>query len=428
MGADYIEAKTEKGKMCSFDLEIDISGMDHYNTLYAITNPCGKGYLSVKYFPVKTRSILLINDLHHSSNTYSAVTHSDNNNAVEQINSHSNKTNSFIEIDSKKYGDMFKRASFNYETNCLTLQDDISNTVIKEIKFENNTFAMNISKSQSGYAVQVLNADKPVEVVADDVVKSYDFPDNIMHRYLYIYDSSLNLTKEIPLDNAIPKDAFDLRSSIDISDDGSKALIAYGESLYICNLASGKIDKLFDKTNNHVDFKRAQFTDDGKYIVFIGNSTEFDEKSSVYGLIDIAEKKMSMHEAKEFHASNIMLSGKYACFCDLEFLLDYKNGKIPILNIETDESSIIQLDGTESTFAKVTEDGKYLITRKKIDGDIRVRLYDIKTQKVVKEKLFDYNESIYEILDVIYSGDSSLYYLVCMFEDKLAFYPFDCEV
>lgn len=109
-------------------------------------------------------------------------------------------------------------------------------------------------------------------------------------------------------------------------------------------------------------------------------------------------------------------------------MLDYKNGKIPILNIETDESSIIQLDGTESTFAKVTEDGKYLITRKKIDGDIRVRLYDIKTQKVVKEKLFDYNESIYEILDVIYSGDSSLYYLVCMFEDKLAFYPFDCEV
>ena len=62
MGADYLETKTEKGMMCSADLEIDIAGMNRRSTLYAVTNPTGKDYLSVKLFPVKTKSVLLMND------------------------------------------------------------------------------------------------------------------------------------------------------------------------------------------------------------------------------------------------------------------------------------------------------------------------------------------------------------------------------
>jgi len=48
--------------MCTFDLELDISDYERLNTIYAISNPSGKGYFADIYFPIKTNSILLVND------------------------------------------------------------------------------------------------------------------------------------------------------------------------------------------------------------------------------------------------------------------------------------------------------------------------------------------------------------------------------
>lgn len=62
MGSDYIETETPKGKMCTVKLEIDVSKYSKLNTLYAITTPAGKDYMAVSYFPIKTRSFLIVND------------------------------------------------------------------------------------------------------------------------------------------------------------------------------------------------------------------------------------------------------------------------------------------------------------------------------------------------------------------------------
>lgn len=62
MGSDYIETENKKGKMCTVKLEIDVSKYSKLNTLYAITTPSGKDYMSVSYFPIKTRSFLIVND------------------------------------------------------------------------------------------------------------------------------------------------------------------------------------------------------------------------------------------------------------------------------------------------------------------------------------------------------------------------------
>jgi len=37
MNSDYLAAKIEKGKMCTFDLELDISDYERLNTIYAIS-------------------------------------------------------------------------------------------------------------------------------------------------------------------------------------------------------------------------------------------------------------------------------------------------------------------------------------------------------------------------------------------------------
>lgn len=62
MGADYIETKTKKGKMTTVEFELDTSNYNELNTIYSITVPSGKDYLAVEYFPIKTKSALLVNN------------------------------------------------------------------------------------------------------------------------------------------------------------------------------------------------------------------------------------------------------------------------------------------------------------------------------------------------------------------------------
>ena len=61
MGSDYIDTATKKGKMCMVELELDTDSYEKLNTIYAISVPAGKGYLSKNNTPIKTKSILLVN-------------------------------------------------------------------------------------------------------------------------------------------------------------------------------------------------------------------------------------------------------------------------------------------------------------------------------------------------------------------------------
>jgi hypothetical protein len=62
MDSDYIETTTKKGKMCTLELGLDTGGYAKLNTVYAISVPAGKDYLSEKNMPIKTESILLVNE------------------------------------------------------------------------------------------------------------------------------------------------------------------------------------------------------------------------------------------------------------------------------------------------------------------------------------------------------------------------------
>lgn len=432
MGANYLETKTEKGMMCSFDLELDTAGMDPLSTLYSITNPIGKDYLSVGLFPIKTRSILLINDK-EGQNASPPLDSSVNKVYTDtQTRVSAGELAKNAETDTKLVKDLFMRVSFDYETNSLLLHDDLVNTVLKEIKFEKNSFTMTISKFRKGYAVLVLKADEPVEVIMDDNRKSVNFPDTILHRYLCVYDTSLNLVKKIALDSVIPKDAFDLASSMVASEDGSKIMMEYSQQLYLYDALSGGVTRFLDETNNDILFDQVLFTEDNEHIVFIGSSVKVEERACVYGLIDMNTKEITTHVEKKFKATHIEYSGNYASICDNlnpDGFGGQPNGRVPILNLKTAESFVMQVDTTESASTKITNDGKGLFAQKITDDGIRIRLYDVETQKVIKEKLFSFEDGdgIRRISRIIYSGKGTVYYLVCITEEDLYLYPFDSE-
>ena len=432
MGANYLETKTEKGMMCSFELELDTAGMDPLSTLYSITNPIGKDYLSVGLFPIKTRSILLNNDKEEQKASPPSDRPVNKAYTDTQTRVSADEIAKNAVTDTKSVKDLFMRVSFDYETNSLLLHDDLANTVLKEIKFEKNSFTMTISKFSKGYAVLVLKADKPVEVIRFGQGSSVSFPNTILHRYLCVYDTSLKLVKEIALDSVIPKDAFDFPSRITASEDGSKILMKYSQQLYLYDALSGDVTPFLDETNNDILFDQTLFTEDNEHIVFIGSSVKVEEGACIYGLIDINTKEITTHVEKKFKATHIEYSGNYASICD-NFNPDgfggQPNGRVPILNLKTAESFVMQVDTTESASTKITNDGKGLFAQKITDDGIRIRLYDVETQKVIKEKLFSFEDGdgIRRISRIIYSGKGSVYYLVCITEEDLYLYPFDSE-
>lgn len=56
---DYVEVKTEKGKMITVTADLDVSGYDRINSIYAIVMTSGKDYKVQDIY--KTDSLLLIN-------------------------------------------------------------------------------------------------------------------------------------------------------------------------------------------------------------------------------------------------------------------------------------------------------------------------------------------------------------------------------
>lgn len=61
LDSEYIETSLQKGKMNTIALELDTSAYEKINSIYAISVVSGKGYLTNAYSPLKTKSLLLLN-------------------------------------------------------------------------------------------------------------------------------------------------------------------------------------------------------------------------------------------------------------------------------------------------------------------------------------------------------------------------------
>lgn len=60
MGFDCLKTKVKKGKMYTAEFELNMKGYKKFSTIYAISNPIGRDYLADMYFPIKTKSRLVV--------------------------------------------------------------------------------------------------------------------------------------------------------------------------------------------------------------------------------------------------------------------------------------------------------------------------------------------------------------------------------
>ena len=85
---------------------------------------------------------------------------------------------------------------------------------------------------------------------------------------------------------------------------------------------------------------------------------------------------------------------------------------MPIVDTKTGKKWMVHLDNIESAKASITEDGKYIIAVSQTEeNSFRVRQYDAESEKILKEKNYDFSETVHAS-DIISINDGKSYGII----------------
>lgn len=320
----------------------------------------------------------------------------------------------------------FFSVDFDYEKNSLTLTDKKLNRLINSVHFEKNSYAKSILKFNQGYAVLAAYADTPVEVSVVNGLKFINYPGKITGYKLRIFDSGLKQIRETDMADIMPESLLKDIHGTAVSQNGEKIIWSFLQQLYIFDIPSGKLKKVYDEKNNNICFSQLSFTKNSD-VVFAGSSSQEDEGDCIFGWFSPEDGKMTVNTEKKYAPGSIHVNKEYAWLCDyVDARSQTSSGRILLLDLTAHKAFTMKVDGTESTMARVSEDGKYLIAVKKAGtGRYRIRQYKLVTGEVLKEESIKTGADAFQLE---YTGESNRYLLICAGEHgKLAYYYFTCE-
>lgn len=139
-----------------------------------------------------------------------------------------------------------------------------------------------------------------------------------------------------------------------------------------------------------------------------GSIIELDQ-----GYFDLKNKKIHTFIEKKYEAFSLNVDKRYIWINDGENPnTKTASGKVPVIDTKTGKNHLVHLDGIESAKARITEDGKYMIAASQTDEkSFRVRQYDIKNEKVLKEKKYDFHKSVH-VNDIISINNGKSYGII----------------
>ena len=147
-------------------------------------------------------------------------------------------------------------------------------------------------------------------------------------------------------------------------------------------------------------------------LAFYGTKGE-SEEDTCYGYFDLKNKKIHTFIEKKYEAFSLNVDKRYIWINDGENPnTKTASGKVPVIDTKTGKNHLVHLDGIESAKARITEDGKYMIAASQTDEkSFRVRQYDIKNEKVLKEKKYDFHKSVH-VNDIISINNGKSYGII----------------
>lgn len=331
--------------------------------------------------------------------------------------------------DLSEFENVVHDVTFDYGTNRLVLSDLVANVELESIEFNKNSFATNIMKWSQGYAVEVLLSDEPVQLKRTPELEVVMYPEKINGYRVQLYNENLKLQHEIDLTGVLPDEIIEEGGSAAVSSDGSKLAWDYFTELYVYDINKGKLMTILNETTNQVSFEKIAFTQDDNKLIFYGNQIDHDEDEQSFGMIELDTKKVFLHTDNQFQASDIQISHQYASITDdIDPVSNTSSGKVLIVDIQTGKGFTMKVDGTESTMARITEDGKSLLVVKDLEkGKYRIRQYHIQTGEVIKEANLLLKENESKVLAINETTTPSVYQIVVFTKNKYYLFSFNSE-
>ncbi len=224
------------------------------------------------------------------------------------------------------------------------------------------------------------------------------------------------MIKEIDIGKFIPDINLTDLFSMDVSMDGAKIAWAYEQSLYIYDINDDIIYKIFENSNNEaINFLKIKFTALADNIVYYGNTSINDAKSTNYGIVNINSKdiKNFIFNTKT-RARDIGITKNYAYIIDEE---DEKSlstsGIVAVIDLKNNETFDIKVDTFESSMSAISYNEKYLISAIKYNDDyIRIRQYSFESEKI-KELKYKIDDNSFYPNSIITLENGKAYILLC---------------
>lgn len=359
----------------------------------------------------------------------SDITRKKNSNDMSHKKAEFKNGNKSLQDDNERLKDIeYDAISFS-----LNLIDWRTNEIVKKIKFEKNELIFQTFKLNQGYAIIDFIAEKPIEIITNqDGDKTIHVPNKFVRKVLRIYDVKLNLLKEVNLERVFPKLMQSKMWAADVSQDGNIIAWSSRQNLYIYNVKSDSLIKVFEETNpKSLEFYAIRLDKEGKNIVYYGNTPKDGEISMSYGIVEITDGNIiNFHEKNYMNPSKINVVNQFACITDrIDGWTQTSSGRILILDLVDMKAVPMEVDGFESTFARISGDGKFLIAaNENINGHVRVRQYRLGSDTIVKEEKYLPHSKKFSMKKVVEGKNSSSYYFLGVGNDNnKEFFEFVCK-
>lgn len=297
----------------------------------------------------------------------------------------------------------------------LILKNLISQKIVNKYKIDKKQCAGSIIELDKGYCVQIYEANRELknQIIQGAVVEDTPDESEIVKASIKFFNKNLKETDTVDVIKLAKerKDEDLLMTSFTVSPDGKKIAWNIGENILCYNRGIKKLTKYNQITKKHITAENIIFAGNDK-LAFYGTKGE-SEEDTCYGYFDLNNKKMHTFIEKKYEAFSLDADERYIWINDGENPnTKTANGKVPVIDIKTGENYLVHLDGIESTKARITEDGKYMIAVSQIDEkSFRVRQYEIKNEKVLKEKKYDFHKSVH-VSDIISINNGKSYEII----------------
>lgn len=387
--SDTMRVTLAKGELVSLEMDLDVESIKEDSTVYIVTVPDETGRNAIDTGTAldayKTFSILL----YHKGEKAQATARPTQVSAQDTVGLNDVKG----KILEAFYGEDANLVIRTEKELCL--YDTRSQTVKAGMNVP-NWHDFTVRSWKDGY-VLVGNASASAQTKANGGIFDANDANSSKWRALYL-DMQLQKTKQVNLTGLLGKNSSILSSEdIVVSSNGRKIAAITDDGIVLCDVRSGKrrrlLDARKDKVINHFELSgmigQIAFTADNQKLAFLSGALPENasdgEYMAAWGTLSLKGREWHLMTDASYDAQELFVYGN-------RFVLpegvEHASGRLLKVDMASGKKSFLSFSDKKEgkDGVSVSEAGHYFATACLADKSVTVRVYDMETGRLLKEK------------------------------------------